>query len=176
MAVRSFRDLEVWQVAHELTLMVYRATASFPKQEMFGLTSQLRRSVASVPANIAEGWGRRSTKDYLRHLSIANGSLEESRYFLLLARDLSYLADEQYDEMEVLAKRIASMIHGLEGALRNRMAVQADAVARPSPAEVPMHNEPSRSRTEQPDSRSPQPATSDPQPATRSPQPATRNP
>ena len=162
MAVRSFRDLEVWQIAHELTLAVYRATAVFPKHEMFGLTSQLRRSAASVPANIAEGWGRRSTKDYLRHLSNANGSLEESRYFLLLARDLSYLAGEQSEEMEVLATRIASMIHALEGALQKRMAVRADAVDRTERPEIAANGVPSQSRNPQPGARGPIPATRNP--------------
>lgn len=155
MVVRSFRDLEVWQIAHELTLIVYRATEALPKHEMFGLTSQLRRRVASVPANIAEGWGRRSTKDYLCHLSIANGSLEESRYFLLLARDLSYLADEQYDEMEVLAARIASMIHALEGALLKRMAVRADGVDRTERTETTANGETSQPRNPQPAARTP---------------------
>lgn len=155
MVVRSFRDLEVWQISHELTLVVYRETAAFPKHEMFGLTSQLRRSIASVPANIAEGWGRRSTKDYLRHLSIANGSLEEARYFLLLARDLSYLADEQYDEMEALATRIASMIHALEGALQKRMAVRADGVDRAERPEITASGVPSEPRDPQPVARNP---------------------
>jgi four helix bundle protein len=132
MAITRFRDLEVWQVAHELTLSVYRATVTFPKQEMFGLTSQLRRSAASIPANIAEGGARRSTKDYLRHLAIANGSLAESKYFLLLARDLSYVNGETYSELEKLTNRIGAMIVSLERALRKRLAPQgqtADQIA-----------------------------------------------
>lgn len=183
MAVRSFRDLEVWQVAHELTLAVYRVTATFPKQEIFGPTSQVRRCVASVPANIAEGWGRRSTKDYLHHLAIANGSLEESKYFLLLARDLAYLSNEDHDEVELLAQRIASMIHGLEGALKKRMATQTGAVDRVEPTEIPAPSEPSLRRTQQPDSRNPQTANripvaqaQSPKPGIRSPIPATRSP
>ena len=87
---RSFQDLLVWRKAHELVLRVYRLTAAFPKQETYGLTLQMRRAAVSVPANIAEGFRRRSKAEKARFLNIAEGSLEEVRYFLILAADLGY--------------------------------------------------------------------------------------
>jgi four helix bundle protein len=87
---KSFEDLVVWQKAHQLVLSVYQYTESFPGKEMFGLTSQLRRSIISIPANIAEGFKKRGKADKMRFLNIAQGSLEESRYFLILAKDLNY--------------------------------------------------------------------------------------
>jgi four helix bundle protein len=87
----GFESLEIWQLAHALTLQVYRATASFPLEERFGLTSQLRRATASVGANIAEGYGRHNTQDTIRFLYVARGSLMETRNFLYLARDLAHL-------------------------------------------------------------------------------------
>ena len=85
---RRYRDLVAWKRSHELTLAVYKQTKRFPAEERFGLTSQLRRASYSVPANITEGSGRDTNKDYLRFLIIALASLKESEYFLLLARDL----------------------------------------------------------------------------------------
>ena len=90
-AAKTFQDLIVWQKAHELVLGVYRASAGFPKSELYGLTSQLRRACVSVPANVAEGFGRRSKAEKSRFLNISQGSLEEVRYYLILARDLRYL-------------------------------------------------------------------------------------
>jgi four helix bundle protein len=87
---RTFEDLTVWQRAHALVLGVYRYTTTFPKHEIYGLTSQFRRSAVSVPANIAEGFKRRSKSDKVRMMNIAQGSLEETRYFLILSRDLDY--------------------------------------------------------------------------------------
>ena len=87
---RSFQELVVWQKAHQWVLNVYRMTARFPRHELFGLTSQLRRAAVSVPANIAEGFKRRSKPDKLRFYNISQGSLEESRYYHILAQDLRY--------------------------------------------------------------------------------------
>ena len=84
-ALRSFTELEVWQKAHALVLDVYRVTDRFPDRERFGIVAQLRRAAASIPANIAEGFGRRTTKELLQSVAISNGSLEESRYFLILS-------------------------------------------------------------------------------------------
>ena len=95
---KKFQDLMVWQKAHALTLAVYKLTAKFPKEELFGLTSQMRRSAASVPANIAEGFKRRGQADKARVLNIAEGSLEELRYFFILAADLGYAATETHEE------------------------------------------------------------------------------
>ena len=87
---RSFEDLAVWQKAHQLVLAVYRVTRSFPREELFGLTSQVRRSAASVPANIAEGFRKSGKADKARYYNMALASLDETRYHLLLAHDLGY--------------------------------------------------------------------------------------
>jgi len=87
---RSFRDLVVWQKAHEFVMTVYRLTESFPDREKFGLSHQLRRAAVSIPANIAEGFGKRSQAEKARFLNIAEGSLEECRYYLILTQDLGY--------------------------------------------------------------------------------------
>jgi len=89
-AAKSFEDLIVWQKAHAWVLSIYRLSDSFPAKETYALTSQLRRAAMSVPANIAEGFKKRGVRDKLRFFNIAQGSLEESRYFLILTRDLGY--------------------------------------------------------------------------------------
>ena len=89
-AALSFRDLVVWQKAHEFVLAVYRLTEPFPDREKFGLSHQMRRAAVSIPANIAEGFGKRSQAEKARFLNIAEGSLEECRYYLILAHDLGY--------------------------------------------------------------------------------------
>jgi four helix bundle protein len=87
---RSFRDLLVWQKAHQFVLGVYAFTGTFPRQETYGLSMQLRRAAVSIPANIAEGFRRRGKADKARYMNIAEGSLEECRYYLILASDLGY--------------------------------------------------------------------------------------
>jgi four helix bundle protein len=87
---KSFRDLLVWRKAHEFVLALYRLTSSFPRGETFGLALQMRRAGVSIPANIAEGFTRRGKTDKARFMNIAEGSLEESRYYLILAKDLGY--------------------------------------------------------------------------------------
>ncbi len=87
---RSFQDLIVWQKAHQFVLDTYNFSSNFPKSEMYGLTSQLRRAAVSIPANIAEGFKKRTSPDKLRFFNISQGSLEECRYYLILAKDLNY--------------------------------------------------------------------------------------
>ena len=89
-AARTFRDLWAWQKAHHLTVSLYQLTSKFPRHEIFGLASQLRRSAVSVPANIAEGFKRFGKPEKIRFLNIAQASLEECRYYLILTNDLSY--------------------------------------------------------------------------------------
>ncbi len=100
---KRFTDLIVWQKAHKYVLAVYRFTASFPKQEVYGLTSQLRRASISIAANIAEGFKKSGKADKVRFLNISQGSLEECRYYLILAKDLAYdntdVLQEQIDEV-----------------------------------------------------------------------------
>ena len=119
--LKSFQELEVWQKANHLVLQTYRATDGFPDKEKYGIVSQVRRSAASIPANIAEGFGRRTTKELLQFLANANGSLEETRYFLLLSRDLGYLAKERYVELEMECSSVAQMISALGRSLKSRL-------------------------------------------------------
>ena len=108
--MKGFRDLKVWEKAHHLTLQVYKATASFPKEEMFGLTSQIRRAAASIPANIAEGCGRSGDAELGRFLQIAMGSASELEYHLLLTRDLSLLAEKDYGQLTLEVTEIKRML------------------------------------------------------------------
>jgi len=87
---KTFQDLVVWQKAHQFVLSAYRLSEDFPRKEVYGLTSQLRRAAVSIPANIAEGFRKRGRADKARFMNIAQGSLEECRYYLILARDLGY--------------------------------------------------------------------------------------
>lgn len=97
--VKDFRRLKVWHKSHAIVLSVYRATRNFPKEERYGLTSQLRRAAGSIPANIAEGCGRGSNAEFGHFLQMAMGSTMELEYHLLLARDLGYLTDERNEEL-----------------------------------------------------------------------------
>ena len=121
--VKSFRDLELWKRARAVVLEVYRVTHAFPRREIYGVVSQLRRAAYSIPANIAEGYGRRSTKELLQFLSVANGSLEELRYFLELSRDLRYLPPDNFVNLERELKAIAQMLEALSQSLRRRLAI-----------------------------------------------------
>ncbi len=109
---KEFTDLVVWRKAHGLVLSLYQLTRSFPKEEVYGLTSQLRRAAVSVAANIAEGFKRKGKHEKLRYLNIAQGSLEECRYYLVLARDLSY------GETEAVASDLQQVSRMLEGYMR----------------------------------------------------------
>jgi four helix bundle protein len=117
--MRDFRRLTVWQKSHQLTLDVYRVTADFPAREQYGLTSQLRRSCASIPANISEGCGRESNADFARFLTLASGSASETEYHLLLARDLTYLSGAQHDSLESQVQEIKRMLTGLMQKVRS---------------------------------------------------------
>jgi four helix bundle protein len=97
--MKDFRDLKVWERAHRFTLDVYRMTATFPREELFGLTSQMRRCSASIGANIAEGCGKRGNNEFQRFLQIAAGSASELDYHLLLARDLGFLTEHDYRKL-----------------------------------------------------------------------------
>ncbi|RLF34767.1 MAG: four helix bundle protein, partial [Thermoplasmata archaeon] len=94
--MKTFKELKVWQKAHQLVLEIYKITRSFPKEERFGLVIQIRRSVSSIPTNIVEGFKRKSKKDFAHFLNIAESSLEETKYHLLLAHDLKYISNTVY--------------------------------------------------------------------------------
>lgn len=111
--MRSFKSLLVWQKAHALTLAVYRDTKSFPRDEQFGLTAQLRRGSASVAANLAEGCGRRSAADFGRFVQIALGSASEVEYHVILALDLGYLAPDRHSALDRAVTEVKRMLTGL---------------------------------------------------------------
>ncbi len=110
--MRPFEDLRVWQLAHELTLEMYRSTRQYPRDERFGLTSQTRRSASSVPANIAEGCGKRFRPQLRHSVDIAAGSLSELEYWLLLARDLGYLPQEEYEARRAELNEVRRLLIG----------------------------------------------------------------
>jgi four helix bundle protein len=116
--MEDFKDLRVWAKAHELTLAVYQKTRAFPREEMYGLTSQLRRASASVAANIAEGCGRRSDAELRRFVQIARGSANEVEYHLLLAKDLDFLTTEEHEDLEARVLEIQRMLAGLVQSLK----------------------------------------------------------
>jgi len=111
--MKDFKELKVWEKSHELTLHVYRESRVFPKDEMYGLTSQIRRASASIGANIAEGCGRRSDGELTRFLQIARGSASELECHLLLARDLNLLHAEAYKRLEGLVVEVQRMLTSL---------------------------------------------------------------
>jgi four helix bundle protein len=116
--MRDFRQLQVWQKAHRLTLDIYRVSSGFPREEQFGLTSQVRRSAASVPANIAEGCGRDSEPDFARFLSVAGGSASETEYHLLLARDLGMLDEQTHAALDTQVNEVKKMLRALRSSLK----------------------------------------------------------
>ncbi len=108
--MKNFRELKVWEKGHDLTLAIYRATTGFPQQEVYGLTSQLRRASSSIPANIAEGCGRNGDAELARFCQIAMGSASEVEYHLLLARDLNFLAENVYEDLAGNVVEIKKML------------------------------------------------------------------
>jgi four helix bundle protein len=108
--LKDFRRQKVWMKSHHLTLEVYKITENFPKSEMFGLTSQMRRACASIPANIAEGCGRDSEADFARFLQITMGSASELEYHILLSHDLGFLKDADYERLIKDAGEVKKML------------------------------------------------------------------
>ena len=117
--MKDFRELKVWGKAHQLTLAVYQATATFPQAELYGLTSQMRRSASSIPTNIAEGCGRGSDDDFRRFLQIAMGSASELEYQILLARDLGYLDATISENLSSAVIEVKRMLASLITKLKN---------------------------------------------------------
>ena len=112
--MRDFRKILVWQKSHDLTLRLYKITSTFPKEELYGLTSQIRRASASIPTNIAEGCGRDTQTELARFIHIAAGSASELDYHLLLSHDLGYTNEETYQELDQLISEIKRMLYGFE--------------------------------------------------------------
>ncbi len=115
--LKNYTELKVWQKAHDLVVKIYNVTKVFPVDEKFVLVSQIRRAAISVPANIAEGYSRKHTKEYIQMLYIAQGSLEETKYFLFLSKDLGYIKDNVYVPLLELGEEIGRMLRGLINAL-----------------------------------------------------------
>jgi len=121
MIVRHYRDLQVWQLAMDLAEQCYLATKGFPMEERFGLTSQIRRAAASIPANIAEGQGRQHTREFLNYLSIARGSLMELETHLLLSPRVGLLVQTTLNPLLMMSDEIGRMLSGLRRALEGRL-------------------------------------------------------
>jgi four helix bundle protein len=115
---RNFQDLIVWQKAHKLVIEVYKFTENFPKTEIYCLTSQIRRSVISVPANIAEGFIKKSEIDKIRFLNIVQGSLEETRYYLILSNDLKY---GESDKILPLLEEVSKLLNAFIKSIKNSL-------------------------------------------------------
>ena len=118
--MQNFRTLKVWEKGHQLTLAVYKATAAFPRSELYGLTSQIRRASASIPANIAEACGREGKAEFARFLQVAMGSASELEYHLLLARDLELVGKSDYELLEARAVELKRMLAAFIGKVRSR--------------------------------------------------------
>ena len=124
--MQDFKKLKVWEKSHQLTLATYKATTTFPREEVYGLTSQLRRACASIPANIAEGCGKNSDAELARHARVSMGSGSELSYYLILAHDLGYMPHVRRDERQDALSEVRRMLASLE-------RVSATAAERSSP-------------------------------------------
>jgi len=121
MGIQSYRELEIWQLSMDLAEECYRVTKGFPREELFGMTSQIRRAAASIPANIAEGQGREHTKEFLHHLSVARGSLMELETHLMLSQRVGLLDQAKAAPLLTQTERVSRMLSGLRKALEKRL-------------------------------------------------------
>jgi four helix bundle protein len=111
--MQNYKDLKVWEKAHLFTLQVYEVTRLFPKEEIYGLTNQLRRAASLIPANISEGCGKISKQEFAHYINIALGSANESEYFLILSKDLKYLSEESFQTLFNIINEVKGMLIGL---------------------------------------------------------------
>lgn len=118
--MQNYKELKVWEKSHQLVLEIYQVTAKFPKEEVFGLTSQLRRAAASIPANIAEGCGKNTQLDLAKFLNISLGSANEIDYFLLLCKDLKYISETEFLELEDRINAVKAMLINLITKVRSK--------------------------------------------------------
>jgi four helix bundle protein len=114
----GFKNLKAWQKAYDLALSIYSITRSFPRSELYGLTNQIQRAAISISANIAEGYERQHRKEYIQFLMIAKGSLGEVETYLMFAKDLEYIKEEQYKELEIKRQEVGKILQGLIKALK----------------------------------------------------------
>lgn len=113
MKLSSYKELIVWQKSMELARLVYAVTKQYPKEEIYGLTSQVRRAAVSIPSNIAEGYARKSSKEYIQFYSIAYGSVLELQTQLILCHDFGYIHDNKYSTIELLSEEVSKMLHSM---------------------------------------------------------------
>lgn len=118
---KSVQDTPVFNASHQLTLEIYRITESFPKTELFGLTSQLRRASSSIPANLAEGFGRKSTKELMQFIYNARGSCQEVHYHLLLTKDLGLISESKYMDVKERYDQVGKQLNGWIKSLRSKI-------------------------------------------------------
>ena len=116
--MQNFKDLKVWEKAHQTTLDIYKASSKFPKEEMYSLTNQLRPAVSSIPANIAEGCGKKTQLDFANFLNISLGSANETEYFLILSKDLNYLSEQEFSLLSTQVNEIKGMLISLIAKVR----------------------------------------------------------
>ncbi|MCB9284644.1 MAG: four helix bundle protein [Lewinellaceae bacterium] len=119
---KGFYQLDAWKKAHEFVLLVYEKTGRFPGEEKFGLTNQFRRAAVSIAANIAEGSGKNSTKDFIRYLIIARGSVEECQYYLILSKDLHYFSSDEFSHLKAILDSTGRLINGLIKFLQKKIS------------------------------------------------------
>jgi len=117
--MQNYKDLKVWEKAHQFTLEVYEVTKTFPKEEVYSLTNQLRRAASSIPANIAEGCGKSTQAEFARYLNVSLGSANEAEYFLILSKDLKYLNEMLFNKLFTLINEIKAMLISLIGKVRS---------------------------------------------------------
>ena len=120
---RSFMDLECWQKAHEFVKAVYEVTKQFPEDERYGLTSQFRRAAVSIAANICEGYKKLSKSDKLRFMNIAQGSLEECRYYIILSLDINYIDQATHNNLEYLINGVSWKLNGYAEGINNNAGI-----------------------------------------------------
>ena len=125
--MRNYRDLQVWTKAHSITLDLYRISRGFPREEIYGLTAQLRRAASSIGANLAEGCGRRTSSELARFVRIAMGSASELDYHLLLCRDLGFIKDEDFRRVESALTEVRKMLTSFLSSIESQIEAQAQA-------------------------------------------------
>lgn len=118
--MQNFKELKVWEKSHQITLSIYKASAKFPKEEIYSLTNQLRRAASSIPANIAEGCGKNTQADLANFLNISLGSANETEYFLILSKDLDYLSKDEFTILSNSINEVKAMLISLIGRVRSK--------------------------------------------------------
>ena len=120
MALSGYQELTVWKQAYEMTLSIYGVTREFPKDETYGLVSQMRRASTSIIANIAEGYGKKHLKEYIQFISISIGSCNELEVYLCLSKDLGYLKRSDYEKLRTIHESVSKMLQSLRRSLENK--------------------------------------------------------